>query len=231
MEKLKDPLTRLWYAEQAVANGWSRAVLLHQIETKLHERQGQAQTNFARTLPTPQSDLAQQALKDPYCIGFLALAGDAHERDLERGLLLHLRDFLLELGVGFSFVGSQVPLEVDGEEYYIDLLFYHLRLRCFVVIDLKMEKFRPEHAGKMDFYLSAVDDQLRHPADQPTIGLILCKSKSRVVVEYTLRRSASPLGVASYQTTSGELPAPLRDNLPSVERLTQELRQAEEVEE
>ena len=223
VQKLKDPLKRLWYAKQIVANGWSRAVLVHQIETALHERQGKALTNFERTLPPPQSDLAQQTLKDPYCVGFLSLAADARERQLERGLLAPLRDFLLELGIGFAFVGSQVHLEVGGKDYYIDLLFYHLHLRCFVVIDLKTEEFEPEFAGKMGFYLSAVDDRLRHPADQSTIGLILCKTKNRVIVEYALRESSRPIGVASYEAQRGELPAPLRDNLPSIERLEAEL--------
>ncbi len=229
LQKLKDPAERLWYAEQTITHGWSRAVLVHQIETGLYQRQGKALTNFERTLPAAQSDLAQQALKDPYCVGFLALAADARERELERGLLAHLRDFLLELGVGFAFVGSQVPLEVGGQDYYLDLLFYHLRLRCFVVIDLKTEAFQPEFTGKMSFYLSAVDDQFRHPADQPSIGLILCKEKNRVIVEYALRDASKPMGVASYEPRRGELPAAFRDNLPSVERLAAELREADPV--
>src|SRR5207244_1468947 len=155
---------------------WSRAILEHQIETNLYGRQGKALTNFERTLPPPQSDLAQQVLKDPFNFDFLTLAQDAHERHLERGLLEHIRAFLLEMGAGFAFVGSQVPLEVSGVDYFIDLLFYHLKLRCFVVIDLKMRAFIPEFAGKMNFYLSAVDDLLRHPADAPSIGIILCKT-------------------------------------------------------
>jgi predicted nuclease of restriction endonuclease-like (RecB) superfamily len=156
--------------------GWSRDVLAHQIESGLYRRQGQAVTNFDRTLPAPQSDLAQQILKDPYNFDFLSLGPEAHERDLEQGLLAHVRDFLLELGVGFAFVGSQHHLEVGGEDFYIDLLFYHLRLRCYVVIDLEIGDFKPEYAGKMNFYLAAVDDLLRRGDDQPAIGVILCKS-------------------------------------------------------
>src|SRR5437867_2342352 len=172
--KLKDPLQRLWYATKTVEYGWSRAVLVHQIESGSFQRQGKAITNFQATLPPPQSDLAQQVLKDPYNFDFLTLAADARERELQQGLLAHLRKFLLELGAGFAFVGEQHHLEVGGDDFYIDLLFYHLRLRCFVVIDLKMQPFKPEFAGKMNFYLSAVDDLLRHKDDQPSIGLILC---------------------------------------------------------
>ena len=175
IQKVKSPDERLWYAGQAIQNGWSRNVLVMQIESGLFRRQGKALTNFGQTLPAPQSDLAQQLIKDPYNFDFLTLTTDAHERDVERGLLQHLRSFLLELGFGFSFVGSQYPIEVAGEDYRIDLLFYHLRLRCFVVIDLKAGPFKPEYTGKMNFYPSAVDDLLKHPSDQPSIGLILCK--------------------------------------------------------
>ena len=162
LAKLKDPRQRLWYARKVVEHAWSRAVLVHQIELDLYGREGRAITNFPLTLPAPQSDLAQQTLKDPYVFDFLTLAEEARERDLERGLLEHLRDFMLELGVGFAFVGSQYHMEVDGKDYFIDLLFYHLTLRAFAVIDLKVEEFKPEFAGKMSFYLSAVDDLLRH---------------------------------------------------------------------
>jgi predicted nuclease of restriction endonuclease-like (RecB) superfamily len=172
-QKLKDADQRLWYAAQTLEHGWSRTILEHQIESRLYERQGHALSNFSRTLPPPQSDLAQQILKDPYNFDFLTLGKDAHERHLEHGLLVHLQNFLLEMGAGFSFVGSQYHLEIGGQDYYMDLLFYHLRLRCFVVVDLKMTPFIPEFAGKMNFYLSAVDDLLRHPSDAPTIGLIL----------------------------------------------------------
>jgi predicted nuclease of restriction endonuclease-like (RecB) superfamily len=196
LQKLDRAADRLWYARAAMEHGWSRNVLALQIESRLHERQGRALTNFAATLPAPQSDLAAQTLKDPYVFDFLTLDATARERELELGLLDHIQKFLVELGVGFSFVGRQYRLEVAGEEYLLDLLFYHLRLRCFVVVDLKMETFKPEFAGKMNFYLSAVDDQLRHRDDQPSIGLLLCRGKNRIVVEYALRDVKKPIGVS-----------------------------------
>ncbi len=224
MEKVKDLLTRVWYMQRAIEHGWSRAVLTVQIETKAHQRMGKAQTNFARTLPPPQSDLARQVLKDPYTFDFLTIAADARERELEQGLVEHIQKFLLELGVGFAFVGRQVHLEVAGEDYYLDLLFYHLKLRCFVVIDLKMEPFKPEFAGKMNFYLSAVDDQRRHAEDQPTIGLLLCKDKQQLTVEYALRDLAKPIGVAGWKTRLVEsLPRNLRGALPSIAELEKRL--------
>lgn len=183
LDKVKVPSEREWYINQTVEHGWSRNVLVHQIESGLYRRQGSATTNFHRTLPAPQSDLAQQVLKDPYNFDFLTLGDDVREKDLEAGLLEHLRKFLVELGKGFAFVGSQVPLEVGGEDFRLDLLFYHLKLRCFVVIDLKSGAFKPEYAGKMNFYLSAVDDLLRYRDDTPSLGIILCKSKNAVVVE------------------------------------------------
>jgi predicted nuclease of restriction endonuclease-like (RecB) superfamily len=222
LEKVKDPAARLWYAQQTIEHGWSRNVLVHQIESKLYQRQGKAITNFERTLPAPQSDLARSLIKDPYVFDFLSLGPGAQERDLERALLNHVRDFLLELGKGFAFVGSQYRLDVGGEEFYIDLLFYQLRLRCFVVIDLKIGEFKPEYAGKMNFYLSAVDDLLRHPEDRPSIGLILCKSQNRLVAEYALRDVSKPMGVATYRLTEA-LPADLQENLPSIEELKKEL--------
>jgi predicted nuclease of restriction endonuclease-like (RecB) superfamily len=180
LEKLALPEKRLWYARQTVEHGWSRNVLVHQIESRLYERQGKATTNFERALPSAQSDLARELLKDPYNFEFLTLQHDAEERELEKGLLVHIRKFLLELGAGFAFLGSQYHLDVDGEDFYLDLLFYHVKLRCYVVIDLKTGKFKPEYAGKMNFYLAVVDDLLRHPDDAPSIGLVLCKEKSRV---------------------------------------------------
>jgi len=222
IEKIKDPATRLWYARKTIENGWSRAVLAHQIECGLHERQGKAVTNFDRTLPPPQSDLAQQTLKDPYVFDFLSMAEDAAERELERGLVEHVRKFLLELGVGFAFVGSQYHLEVEGDDFYLDLLFYHLRLRCFVVIDLKTEPFRPEFAGKMNFYLSAVDEYLRHPDDNPAIGIVLCKTRKKLIAEYALRNTKSPIGVSEYKLTRA-IPAKLKSSLPSIEELEREL--------
>ena len=225
LDKLRDRDERLWYAGQVVQHGWSRAVLLHQIDTGLHHRQGQAVTNFEQTLPAAHSAVAAELLKDPYHFQFLGLAPGVEERELERGLLLHLRDFLLELGVGFAFVGSQYHLEVGGQDYYLDLLFYHLRLRCHVVIELKIGAFRPEDAGKMNFYLSAVDDLLRHPDDQPSIGLILCRERNRVIAEYALRGVEQPIGVSEYRLTE-RLPEQLRGSLPSAEELERELGSA-----
>lgn len=179
-------------------------------------------TNFYRTLPAPQSDLAGQLLKDPYNFDFLTLSAEAHERDLERGLLSHLRDFLLELGVGFAFLGSQYHLEVSNKDFFIDLLFYHVRLRCYVAVDLKIGEFEPEYAGKMNFYLAAVDAQLRHSDDQPSIGLILCRTHDRLIAEYALRDMQAPLGVATYHLTD-TLPQELKDSLPTISELERTL--------
>jgi predicted nuclease of restriction endonuclease-like (RecB) superfamily len=223
LEKLDAREERLWYARQAIENGWSRNVLVHQIESDLYGRQGKALTNFDRTLPAPQSDLAQQLIKDPYNFEFLTIRQEAHEREVERALIEHIRDFLLELGVGFAFVGSQYPLEVGGQEFRLDLLFYHLRLRCFIVIELKLADFQPEFSGKMNFYLSAIDDLLRHPNDQPSIGIILCKSKNKIVAEYALRDLRKPVGVSEYRLTE-TLPKRLRDSLPAIEELEAELK-------
>lgn len=227
LHKLKDPAARLWYARKAVEHGWSRAVLTVQIESRLHERSGKAITNFERTLPPAQSDMAREVLKDPYTFDFLTLGEDAHERDLERGLVEHVQKLLLEMGAGFAFVGRQVPVEVGDEDFYLDLLFYHLRLRCFVVVDLKMKPFEPEFAGKMNFYLSAVDDQMRHENDAPTIGLLLCKdAKNKLKVEYALRDVKKPIGVAEWQTRLVEsLPKNLRGSLPTIADIERELNQ------
>jgi predicted nuclease of restriction endonuclease-like (RecB) superfamily len=221
LDMVKDASARQWYVRQAIHNGWSRNVLVHQIEGGLYERQGRALTNFERTLPAPQSELAHQILKDPYNFDFLCLGPEMLERDLERGLIEHLRDLILELGKGFAFVGSQYHLEVGGQDYYLDLLFYHLRLRCYIVIDLKIEDFKPEFAGKMNFYLSAVDDLLRHPDDSVSIGIILCKGRNEVIVEYALRDTSKPMGIAQYRLTQA-LPDKLKDELPTTEELAQE---------
>lgn len=225
LDKVKDPTERLWYIQQTIENGWSRNVLVHQIESGLYQRQGKAITNFEQTLPKPQSDLARQLLKDPYNFDFLSLSQEAQERDLEQALIEHIRNFLLELGVGFAFVGSQYHLAVEGDDFYIDLLFYHLKLRCYVVIDLKMSAFQPEYSGKMNFYVSAVDDLLRHPDDKTTIGIILCKDKKKTVVEYALRDMNKPIGVSSYQFRNS-LPEPLKGSLPTVDQLEMELNTA-----
>jgi predicted nuclease of restriction endonuclease-like (RecB) superfamily len=221
LDALKAPAEREWYARQAIHYGWSRSVLVHQIESGLIARQGNALTNFSRTLPSEQSELAQQIIKDPYSFDFLSLGPEIRERDLERGLIEHLRSLILELGKGFAFVGSQYHLEVGGQDYYLDLLFYHLRLRCFVILELKVEDFKPEFAGKMNFYLSAVDDQLRHADDQPSIGIILCKGRNEVIVEYALRDNSKPMGVAGYRL-SPALSDQLKRDLPTAEDLARE---------
>ncbi len=221
-EKIKHLPTRLWYARQAMEHGWSRDALAIQIKNRAHERQGGAVTNFAATLPEVHASLAQGLLKDPYLFDFLTLEEPFHERELETGLLGHIQKFLLELGRGFAFVGRQYRLAVSDREFYLDLLFYHLHLRCFVVVDLKKGDFKPEHAGKMNFYCSVVDDQLRHPGDTATIGLILCQTKDRILAEYALRDIHKPIGVADYELTRA-LPAELASSLPSIEALEAEL--------
>lgn len=224
LTKVKKPEHRHWYAQATVANGWSRAVLDAQIATHAHRRQGKAITNFKRRLPAERSDLAQQTLKDPYTFEFLGIADDIRERDLEKALVDHIQKVLVELGTGFAFVGRQVMLKVGRKEFKVDLLFYHLRLRCFIVVDLKMEAFEPEHAGKMNFYLTAVDEQLRHADDKPSIGLLLCKDNDNLVVEYALRDVGKPIGVAEWRTRLvSDLPRRLRGALPSVQEIEQEL--------
>lgn len=222
ISKLKDMPQRLAYAQSALVNGWSRNVLNIHIETRLLERTGKAVTNFDACLPAPRSDLARESLKDPYRLDFLGLAREANEREIETALVRHVTEFLLELGAGFAFVGRQVLLDVGGDEFFIDLLFYHLKLRCYVVIELKAGKFKPEHLGQLGFYLTAVDAQVKHPADGPTIGLLLCKSKNKVVAEYALHNKTQPLGVAEYQLVAS-LPAELQTNLPSIEQIEREL--------
>ena len=222
LDTVKDAKQREWYIRQAVQSGWSRNVLVHQIEGELYDRQGHALTNFHRTLPSPHSELAQQLIKDPYNFDFLTFGPEVLERDLERSLIQHVRDFILELGKGFAFVGNQYHLEIGGQDYFLDLLFYHLRLRCYIAIDLKIEEFKPEFAGKMNFYLSAMDDLLRQPEDQPSLGLILCKERNRLVVEYALRDMSKPMGVAAYRLTQA-LPERLQSELPTAEDLVGEL--------
>lgn len=226
LQKVQDPEARLWYAQAAFEHGWSRNILEIQIDTRLLERQGTAITNFSKTLPPPQSDLAQQILKDPYNFDFLTLASNHLERELERGLLAHLQTFMLELGVGFAFLGSQYPLEVGGQNFYIDLLFYHVKLHCYVVVELKARDFEPGDAGQMSFYLSAVDGILKSEGDAPTVGILLCKSKNKVVAEYALSGFTSPIGVSEYQFTEA-LPRDLEGSLPTVEQLEAELARLE----
>jgi predicted nuclease of restriction endonuclease-like (RecB) superfamily len=225
LDKVKDPAERAWYIQETVAHGWSRNVLVMQIESGLFQRQGGAITNFEQTLPQPQSDLAQSLIKDPYHFDFLTISKDAREQDLERGLIAHIRDFLLELGVGFAFMGSQYPLEVDGKDYRLDLLFYHARLHCYIIIDLKMGEFEPAFSGQMNFYVSAVNHTVRSEDDNPTIGIILCKTKSKTTVEFALDTVQNPIGVSTY-TLRDTLPPQLQDNLPTPQQLEIELETA-----
>jgi len=223
LDKVKDPKQRSWYADKTLEHGWSRQVLTMQIETAAYTRAGSAVTNFGETLPPPQSDLARDALKDPYIFDFLGLTEDAQERDIEQALTRHITRFLLELGAGFAFVGRQYRLDVGGDEFFVDLLFYHLKLRCYVVVELKTTPFRPEYAGQLNFYLSAIDAQVKAPDDLPTIGLLLCKEKNRLVAEYALRGVAKPMGVAEYQLLR-QVPESLETTLPSIDQIEAELR-------
>jgi predicted nuclease of restriction endonuclease-like (RecB) superfamily len=225
MEKVKDISIRRWYMEQTLVHGWSRNILAIQIDAGAYVRRGKAVTNFGKLLPSPQSDLAQQALKDPYIFDFLTLEEPFHERELETSLIRHLEKFLLELGRGFAFVGRQYRLDVGNEDFYIDLLFYHLQLRCFIVIDLKKGKFKPEYAGKLNFYCNVINDRMRHPHDQPTIGLILCQSQDRVLAEYSLSGIDKPIGISTYELTR-DLPKKLQSALPAVEDIEAELAAA-----
>ncbi|MGK2876782.1 MAG: PDDEXK nuclease domain-containing protein [Nocardioides sp.] len=222
LTKLKEQPARLAYAAATVENGWSRNALTMQIEVQALERQGKAVTNFESTLPAAQSDLARETLKDPYKLDFLGLEEDAREREIEQALVDHVADFLIELGAGFAYVGRQVHLEVGGDDFFIDLLFYHLQLRAYVVIEIKAGKFKPEHVGQLGFYMTAVDAQVKHEDDAPTIGLLLCKSRNEVVAEYALRDITRPLGVSEYQLAKA-LPEQLQTSLPTIEQIEREL--------
>lgn len=226
LTRLKNPQSRLAYAQRAIEHGWSRNVLSIHIETRLLEREGQAVTNFSTRLPAPQSDLARNTLKDPYLFDFLCIGKEADEWAIESALVQHITRFLLELGAGFAFVGRQVHIEVGGDDFFIDLLFYHLKLRCYVVVELKAGAFKPEHTGQLSFYLSAVDSQVKDEQDNPTIGLLLCRTQNRVVAEYALRDSSKPIGVAEYQIIAS-LPAELRTSLPSIEQIEREFDEAD----
>jgi predicted nuclease of restriction endonuclease-like (RecB) superfamily len=224
MDKVKSKEERLWYAKQAIKNGWSRNILVHQIESGLYQRQvlTEKTTNYDRTLPSPQSDLAQQTLKDPYIFDFLSLGKKAKERELENELTRHITKFLLELGAGFAYVGKQYHLYVGGKDFYIDLLFYHLKLRCYVAIEIKTGDFKPEYAGKINFYLSALDDLLKHAEDNPSIGIVLCRTKNKVIAEYALRDVTKPIGLAKYKL-SHIIPEELQKSLPEPEEIEKEL--------
>lgn len=232
IQMVKDATARDWYAQQVIKNGWSRPIMEMQIETGLYDRQGitaSKTTNYHEHLPSTQSDLARDILKDPYNFDFLTVSDEAHERDIENALVTHVRDFLIELGQGFAFVGSQVPLSIDDQEFFIDLLFYHLHLRCFVVIELKANNFKPEHTGQLGFYLAAVDDLMKKESDNPSIGILLCKSKSKIVAEYALRSMKAPIGISEY-TLSKALPKELKSSLPTIEQIEMELNEITEME-
>lgn len=224
LQKIKDNDERLWYAAKAIEHAWSRSMLTIWIENNLYKREGNAITNFKATLPAPHSDLAQQTLKDPYTFDFLTLHKEHLEKDLENGLVDHIQKFLMELGQGFAFVGQQYPIKAGEKDLYIDLLFYHLALRCYIIVELKAREFDSRDAGQMSAYLSAVDDQLRHEADEPSIGIILCKTKDNVFVEYVLRNFNRPIGVAEFEVKLVEkLPKELKSSLPTVEEIEAEL--------
>jgi len=222
IDRVKNAKIREFYIRKTLEHGWSRSVLVHQLDTGLHKRQGKAPTNFALTLPPANSDLAAEIIKDPYIFKPAPLDETASERTLENALVARLRDFLIELGSGFAFLGNQYRLEVGGEEFFLDLLFYHTRLHCHVVIDLKIGDFKPEFVGKMNFYQTAVDKLLKSPQDHPTIGLILCRGKNKTIVEYTLRDAKRPVGVAEYRL----LPPALKSELPEAKKLQEIVREA-----
>ena len=224
LEKLNGAAERLWYARQAMEHGWSRNILALQIDGRAHERQGKAITNFPDTLPPAASDLAAQVFKDPYLFDFLGTADPRREREIEQALVDHIQTFLLGLGAGFAFVGRQVALEVGDQDFRIDLLFYHLKLRCYVIVELKAVPFDPAFIGQLNLYLSAADDLLRHPDDQPSIGLLLCRARNKLVVEYALRHLRRPIGVAGWETQLvDQLPKALQGSLPTVEEIEAEL--------
>jgi predicted nuclease of restriction endonuclease-like (RecB) superfamily len=221
LDKLKTRPEREWYLAKAIENGWSRNVMWHHISTALHLRSGNAVTNFEQRLPAPDSELARQTLKDPYLFDFLGVSEEALERDIEGAMVRHVTKLLMELGEGFAFAGRQVHVEVDGNDFYIDLLFYNYRLHRFLVVELKGGAFKPEHAGQLNFYVTLVDEHLKGPDDQPTLGLLLCKQQHRVVAEYALRGMTQPLGVAEYKL---QMPDDLARYLPSIEQIEAELR-------
>jgi|SaaInl4_135m_RNA_FD_contig_61_23889_length_2357_multi_2_in_0_out_0_3 predicted nuclease of restriction endonuclease-like (RecB) superfamily len=222
ISKASIPEEAIFYVQKTIENNWSRAVLTHQIELGLYGREGKALSNFDAHLPAPQSDLAKQTLKDPYCFDFLTLSQKHNEKELEAALTENISQFLLELGAGFAFIGKQYKLSVSDKDYYIDLLFYHIKLRCYMVVELKTVEFKPEFAGKLNFYISAVDDLLATDQDKPTIGILICKSKDKTIVEYALKDMQQPLGVSEYQLTQ-QLPEPFQSSLPSIEEIEKEL--------
>ncbi|WP_027382085.1 PDDEXK nuclease domain-containing protein [Epilithonimonas caeni] len=223
IEKIKDQKTRFWYVEKCIENNWSRDILDLQIKSKLIERQGKSVNNFENTLPKPLSDLANQTLKDPYIFDFLALDADFREKDIEKQLTHHITKFLLELGKGFSFLGNQYHLEIGNQDYYLDLLFYHIKLKCYIVIELKNTKFKPEYTGKLNFYLSAVDSLIKEESENPTIGILLCKDKNNIEAEFALRDINKPIGISEIQLVE-KLPDNLKSALPTIEEIENELK-------
>ena len=225
LEKVKEPKQRIWYIQKTIENGWSHNVLIHQIESGLYQRQVTTDkiSNFEARLSPPQSELAVQTMKDPYVFDFIPFKEDMVERDIERALVQDVTKLLLELGTGFAFLGNQYHLNVGGDDFYIDLLFYNLNLRCYVVIELKTGEFKPEYAGQLNFYLSAIDGLMKQSQDNPTIGLLLCKSKNNLVAEYSLKDMSKPIGVSEYRVTS-DLPAELEKQLPSVEDIQKRIK-------
>lgn len=231
LDKVKDNDTRLYYINKTIENGWSRNVMLHQIESQLHLRQGKAITNFNITLPATHSDLAREMFKNPYLLDFLNIGEEAKERELENALIQNLKKFLLELGRGFAYVGNQFNLGVGGDDFFLDLLFYNTRLHCYVVFELKVGDFKPEFAGKLNFYLNAVDAQIKTDEDKPTIGILLCKTPNETIVEYALRGIDKPMGVADFELKKA-LPDKLKADLPTIEELEKEIeREVEEFKE
>lgn len=232
LDKYKnDSNRRHWYAAQSIANGWSRSTLNTHIKSNLYDRQAletNKVSNYREQLPSPQSDLAHEMLKNPYNFDFLTISKEAKERDIEQALITHIRDFLLELGSGFAFIGTQVPIEIDNENYFIDILFFHTKLRCFVVGEIKAKRFKPADLGQLSFYLAAVDDKFRHKDDNPTIGLLLCESRSKIVAEYALKNIHAPIRVSEY-TLAKSLPKELKTELPTIEEIEAELNTDSEV--
>lgn len=224
IQKIKDKSLRFWYMEQTLKNGWSKDILSLMINSEVHNRTGNLVSNFSQILPPLESDLVQQSFKDPYRFDFLTITEPFRERELENNLIKHMEKFLIELGSGFAFVGRQYKLEIGDDEFYIDLLFYHLKLRCFIVVELKKGKFKPEYSGQVNFYCSAIDGILAQKDDKPTIGLILCQEKNEIVAEYSLKNMTQPIGISEYQLTE-VLPKEFESSLPTIEEIEQELKQ------
>ena len=224
IQKIKDKNIRFWYMEQTLQNGWSKDILSLMINSEVHNRTGNLVSNFSQILPPLESDLVQQSFKDPYRFDFLTITEPFRERELENNLIKHMEKFLIEFGSGFAFVGRQYKLEIGDDEFYIDLLFYHLKLRCFIVVELKKGKFKPEYSGQVNFYCSAIDGILAQKDDKPTIGLILCQEKNEIVAEYSLKNMTQPIGISEYQLTE-VLPKEFESSLPTIEEIEQELKQ------